>query len=1040
MSPGPAAKSATPQGATLGAALVVGAGVAGLRAALDLADLGCAVTLVDSAPAVGGLLARLDHQFPDDHCGLCQLLPHLGREDLDEGCLRRGLLHERIEVLAGTSVAALRGEPGAFEVELRRAPVFVDPERCTACGGRCVDACPVELPNPFGHGPATRKAIGPPALHALPNLYSIDMQACTRCGACVEACPAAAIDLSAAPATRTLRADVVLLAVGCGVYDATADPETLRYRVSPDVVTALEFERLLRRGGRRRGPLRRPSDGRPLGRIAWLQCVGSRDPRRDRDFCSSVCCSFAIKEAVLAHRRGGAGVETTIFAMDLRAHAKGQHRYRLQAEREHGLRLRRGRPHSVTALGDGSLRVAYSDPDTGDRRHDLFDMVVLSTGQAQPQADGVLAEALAFPTAPDDPAPLVPLERALSPRPGVLRCGTFGGLSDIAEAVTSGSAAASHAARLLAALGRRLESRVGADAVREPPAGRPQVDVLLCRCPGHELPLETLRSELSRTPGVRNVEVLEQPCRPAGRAALERRLRRPDCERVVVGGCAPAERDGRLERIAAACGLDPALVRPVALPLAPGVAARAAEDERVRAAVGRLRGSVASLRAAPAVPSVRVAVEQQVLVVGGGIAGLRAALAVAERGVGVQLVERGARLGGRVARLRVRTADGQDAAALADDAIERVRAHRHVTIHLQAEPIGSSGGPGRFRTRIRRADGEEVELRHGATILATGGAPAPSVEYGHGTRPRVVTQAALAAGLRDGSVDAAALGAVGMIQCVGSRSADAHAYCSRVCCVQALANALELRRANPEGTVLILVRDVMAYGPWERLYTEARRQGVLFARYKPQRPPQLSFEGDVPVLRFVDPLLQRPVELRADLLALATGIVPAAGAAALADIFGVERTEDGFVREANAKWRPVEASRDGVFVAGVAHSPMPVAEVVLQAEAAAGRACALLARPQLVAPRDGASVRHRVCARCEACLPACPYAARSYDPEQDRIVVDPLACRACGLCVPACRNGASVLPGQPDTSLLATIEATLASLPGGSAGATRGKP
>ncbi|MBM4321626.1 MAG: CoB--CoM heterodisulfide reductase iron-sulfur subunit A family protein, partial [Deltaproteobacteria bacterium] len=374
-----------------GAVLVVGAGVAGLSAALELAELGCRVVLTDASPAIGGLLARLDRQFPSDHCGMCRLLPDIGREEAAQLCLRKGLFHERIEVLPATRVEAVHGEPGAFAVQLVGEPRFVDPARCTGCGDRCAEVCPVEVPDDFSGWPAARrKAIHRPVPHALPNVHRIIAEFCTRCGQCAAICPAGAIDLQAAPVQRTVRAEAIVLAAGLGLFDPAADPAMERFLVSPNVVTALQLERLLGGRGRRPGPLRRPSDGRPVRRVAWLQCVGSRAAKQGRDHCSSVCCMFALKEAVLARQQCGPELEATIFAMDLRTYGKGHHRYRVRAEQEHGVRIVRCRPHEVVALADGSLRVRFADPATGELGQQTFDLVVLSTGQAAPRPDAAL--------------------------------------------------------------------------------------------------------------------------------------------------------------------------------------------------------------------------------------------------------------------------------------------------------------------------------------------------------------------------------------------------------------------------------------------------------------------------------------------------------------------------------------------------------------------------------------------------------------------------------------------------------------------------
>ncbi|MBM4321473.1 MAG: hypothetical protein FJ125_16405, partial [Deltaproteobacteria bacterium] len=572
--------------------------------------------------------------------------------------------------------------------------------------------------------------------------------------------------------------------------------------------------------------------------------------------------------AVLARQQCGPELEATIFAMDLRTYGKGHHRYRVRAEQEHGVRIVRCRPHEVVALADGSLRVRFADPATGELGQQTFDLVVLSTGQAAPRPDAALAALLGAgePTGAGTgepqveqlapaPPPLVP--GVASPRPGIFVCGSCHGLSDIAEAVAGGSAAAGRAARWLAALGWKVPAPAPAVAAAQPAGGQGElrVDVLLCRhptAPGTaegagagpaaapaegEPPLEQLRRDLAAQPGAGTVRLVELPRDAAGWQELEALLRLSRSERVLFGACPQHVHDRQLLGLARRAGVDPLLVRVVALEDAPAVQ-RGLPDEgaRTRRALLRLRAALADLRRAELPPVEPRPVEQRALVVGGGVTGMHAALSLAERGIAVVLVERAEGLGGRALCQRLRTLDGQDGAALAAAAIDAVARQRQITVHCGAQVVESSGFPGNFRTVIHTAGGGRLPVAHGVTILATGGTEAVTTLYGRGAHDAVLTQPELAARLADGSLARGGPRTVVMIQCVGSRQPDGLDYCSRVCCHQALASALALRRADPAGRVLILAREVMAYGPWEQYYGEARRQGVLFARHAADDP------------------------------------------------------------------------------------------------------------------------------------------------------------------------------------------------------------
>jgi len=1013
----------------IGTVLVVGAGIAGIKAALELAETGYKVILTDSSPYVGGILQKLDHQFPTDHCGMCRMLPLVGREHASQYCMRKSLFHDNIEILPFTEVKSIQGDVGAYEVELLRRARHVNTDVCNGLGA-CIEACPIEVPDDFNHGLSTRKAIYQPVPHNVPQMFLIDMDACDKCGECVKACPADAIDLEAQDESSTIEVNAIVLAAGTALYDPATNDDAKAYTASEDVVTSLAFERILSGSGTYDGVIRRPSDGKPAKRIAWIQCVGSRNRRQGRDYCSSICCMFALKEAVLAHEKGGPDVETTIFYMDMRTFGKDFYQYREKAEEEHGVRLVRCRVQGVEREADGTLLARYFDPDSGTFSYGSYDMVVLSTGQAPFEDHRKLSELLGVELSPSALLPTMEFEKVKLVKPGVFVCGSLMGLTDISEAITSGIAAASETSKLLATLDVHILEE---DETLERPIAReiPRVAVILCQCKGEKTPegldLEPLKSAIEDFNGVGEVHIVDALCRDAGQSALEEILEKTECNRLLFGVCLPYVYRQKFRLLARAAGFNSSLVELFDLL---GIARRRLSEADggawVQRAADQIRATVQKLKLKEALQFDSLPIHQAALVVGGGIAGMRASLSLAERGVEVHLVEKSGQLGGHAGSELHYTVDGLDPAGLVSELKQRVEEQTNLTVHMNGEVVETKGALGSFSTTVRAGEGgEPIELEHGAVILATGGREGATTEYGYGESEQIVTQVELEKQLTAGEIDAGTLDNVVMIQCVGSREKGAREYCSRICCAAALKNAFKIREKNPEARIYILNRDMMTYGFLEQYYTRARGEGIVFVNYDLDRKPEVEVVDGKPTVRFTDPVLQMECELAADLLVLATGIEPGASTEQLANIFGLPLNPNGFFMEADSKWRPVEFTKLGVFFAGTAHSPQAINESIMQAEAAAQKAYAYLSRREVRTARQVSRVHDAICARCQVCVEVCPYDARSYNETEHCITVDVAACQACGLCAVACPNNAAEVPGWNLKQTMAVIDAQL---------------
>lgn len=996
--------------------LVVGAGVGGIKAAIDLAERGCRVILAETSPALGGILSQLDYQFPNNHCGLCRMLPPWERDTASEYCMRKGLFHENIRVMPLTELIGLEGEAGRFEATLRTHPGGVDPGRCIGCG-RCEEVCPVDVKDVFNEGLSNRKAIHREVPHNVPFSYVIDFEACTKCGKCVEICPTEAVSLDEEAIEAVHQVGAVILAPGCGLYDP-APPDAYNYHTLPDVITSLELERLLSGSGPTSGQLLRPSNGEQARSVAWIQCVGSRNARRNQDFCSSICCMFALKEALLV-KDTAPETETSVFYMDIRAYGKEGYRYQLQSEAS-GTEFLRCRVHTVEGGPDGRVYVKYYQESDGQIKERAFDLVVLSTGQAATPAlqdvarvAGVELNSCGFAPGPDS-------GNASTGRPGVFWCGSSTGLKDISETVLQAESAAAQA---FACTGLSTEeSETPSPAPRDVSREIPRIGVLLCKCLGGQvtdLPWNELRGDLAADPDTALVVEGDLLCRTEGFEAARENLKGKGLNRLVVGACSPYVYDRRLRKLASGPDIAEDLVEVVDF-RGPGLLAGDSSEKR-RMAGSAITSAVQKLkhREFP-VPASGKAI-REVVIIGGGLAGMTAALTVAGGGVGVRLLEKEDRLGGESGRRRF-TLDGGDPVSFLRDLEEQILEHKDIQVHTGTELIGLNGEPGRFAARVRTGEKEE-SIACGAVIVATGCREAATDEYGLGRSDRIVRQGELEALLADGRFSTDDLKRVFMVQCAGSRDPDGRAYCSRICCASALKNASKILEVNPEADIYLLYRDFMSYGFMESRYRKLREAGVQFITYSPEEKPQVEVDGDKVLVRFKEPVLGRPVDAHTDLLVLSTGMEPSDNRA-LARVMGLQLNEDGFFVERDSKWRPVDLERPGIFVCGTAHSPGNMNETAVQARAAAMRALILLRSSNLPSSMTVSDVRQALCSVCETCVSICPFEARFR--EKNRIRVIPSACQGCGLCAAACPNGAAWLPMYTDRQAMSMIESLMA--------------
>ena len=963
--------------------LVLGGGVAGIQAALDLADAGIQVYLVERSPSIGGNMIRLDKTFPTNDCSSCILSPRL----VEAG------RHPRIKLLTNSDLVSLEGDPGAFTALVRERPRYIDMNACVACGD-CTIKCPVKVPSEFDEGLSKRKAVYIPFPQAVPLKYVIDPTVCLKitkdkCGLCEKACQAKAVNYDLQPVDHKLDVGAVVVATGYKQIDTSLRPEYGHGRFK-NVITGMELERLLNASGPTEGKVHRPSDGMVPKRVAFIHCALSRDERRGAAHCSRVCCMYLVKEAMVAKEHHNE-IEATMIHMDLRAYGKNYDSY-LDRAKDGGIAFIRGRAAEVLEDGEGGLVVISEDED-GVPHRTPADMVVLGVALEAPDGAAELSEILGLgldergfiATAPEDPSGLRTV------KPGVFLAGCIQGPKDVPDSVTMGSAAAAAAATMMVA------NRVVIEPDEVPvtdPAEEPKVGVFVCHCGSNiagVVDCPSVAEAARNLPGVTHAEENIYTCSQDSQIAIAETIKREGINRVVIAACSPSTHEPLFQETLRDAGLDPALIDMANIRNQCSWAHAEEHEAATEKSKDLVRASVARALMLEPLGGGTEEVPAKALVVGGGVAGMVAAMNLAPH-VDVVLIERAEQLGGTVRKLSTTFPSGMNGATQMDMIAGMVE-EAGVKVLLGTEILNIDGYVGNFKYTLSLPDGSETEDTTGIIILAIGSQPYEPVEgeFGRGGA-NVVTNLELEEDLADPPKGRS----YAFIQCVGSRNEERG--CSRYCCQATLQQARELAEAGNEVTVLY--RDIRAFSATgEAAYRAARQAGVIYVKYDPEHEPEVLEDGKK--VRFLETIVGKTIEKSVDQVVLVVGLRPPEGLQELRGQVRVPGDQEGFFLERHPKLGPVETNTEGIYLAGTCQAPMAASEASLGAAAAAMKALGPLGRGWVATETKVSEINPDTCIGCNLCVTLCPYHAIDKD-ANNKAQSNPALCEGCGLCAASC--------------------------------------
>lgn len=1008
----------------VGAVMVVGGGIAGIQAAIELADAGFFVYLIEKSAGIGGTMAQLDKTFPSNDCSSCIVLPKLVE------CGR----HRNIELMTLSEVDRVSGSAGHFKIRIKSQPRYIDDKKCIACG-ICAQRCPISVPDAFNFNIARKKAIYIKYDQSVPHKYAIEPDACIyftlgKCRACEKFCPTGAIDFLQEEQTVNLDVGAVILAPGFKPFDPGRHAH-LGYRNIQDVVTSLEFERLLSVSGPNKGVLVRPSDHTQPQRIAWILCVGSRNLNQcGNSYCSNICCMAAVKQSRIAiEHYHGRSMERTIFFMDLRSHGKESERY-FEAAKNEKIRFVRALPHTIDPGKDGTgVRLRYVD-EKGNVNVDAFDMAVLSIGLEAPDKAAALAGKFDIMLDENQFASTTCFHPVESSRKGVYVIGAFQTPKAIPRSVVQASAAAAAAAGLLIKKrGTRVKKKFFPKE-RVTLGKKPVVGVFVCSCGVNiagTVDVEKVVEYAVQLPNVAYVENNLFSCSVDAQESIIQKINDFKLNRVVIAACSPRTHEPMFQETLRKAKLNGFMVEMANIRNQNSWVHQKDTVSATQKAMDQVRMAVAKVAQNYPLRQERIQVVKKALIVGGGVVGMVSALTLSNLGIETILIDESDVLGGNALKLES-CFKGNKVAPMLEDLIAGVHKNKRIRVFKQTTLTGVKGSVGNFQGSLE-LKGQTIPIEFGAAIMATGAKEAVPQEYLYGENPRVMTQMEFDENVLYQPDRINTAGTTIFIQCVGSREPQ-RPYCSRICCVHSVNAAISLKQNDPDARVFILYRDMRTYGEWEALYKKARDLGVVFIRYTVKQKARVTDVSGKLKVEIQDPILDVPVTVYPDCLVLSSGVVANANRE-LANLFKFSMNQDGFFIGAHPKLKPVDLSVAGLFLAGICNYPKPLDESIEQAKAAAHRVFVLLSQNEIKSEAIKSFITDQ-CDGCALCVDVCPFHALSlHQPDQTtgnqrvRVITDPALCQGCGICAATCHKDGIMVHGFTKPQLIAQVRAAI---------------